>query len=262
MDAKPESWPISLDHRPQIATVARAVHDRGVSRYHLPKLWCLHLYDYRGELLVNGHSFPIRPRHVSVLPPGAHLEYRLDGPSIHLFAHFRLPSTRNKLLRVPVMTDLATDFASLYRDFEQAIGVFARWPVRTEVMVWNLLWTLVQRRSQPTTATARQHAAVDRVTELIERRLHEPLYGEELARTVDLSHHHLIRLFRSALGTTPQQYIRQRRVQRARQLLLHSTLPIKVIAAEVGIPDVHLLNKTLRQCLGRSPRQVRVSGED
>jgi len=232
VDTKPESWPVALDHRPEIATVTRAVHERGVTRYHLPKLWCLHLYDYRGELLVDGHSFPIRPRHASVLPPGARLEYRLDGPSIHLFALFRLPPARKRSLRIPVMTDLGADFAPLYRDLEQAIGVFARWPVRTEVMVWNLLWTLLQRRSQQTNQPARRHPAVDRVTELIERRLHEPLYGAELARTVELSHHHLVRLFRSTLGTTPQQYIRQRRVQRARQLLLHSTLPIKNIAAE------------------------------
>ncbi len=259
MHIKPESWPVALGQRPQIATVARAVHGQGVTRYHMPQLWCLHLYDYRSEVRVNDHLFPIRPRHASVWPPGTRLEYRLDGegPFIHLFAHFRLPPSRNKPFRIPVMTDLGADFAPLYRDFEQAIGVFARWPVRTEVMIWNLLWTLLQRRSQQTDETARHHPAVDRVAELIERRLHEPLYGADLARSVGLSHHHLVRLFRSTLGTTPQQYIRQRRVQRARQLLVHSTLPIKTIAAEVGIPDLHLFNKTVRKILGRAPREVR-----
>ena len=226
--------------------VARGVHEQGVSRYHLPKLWCMHLYDYRAEVLVNGHALPVR-----------RLEYRFEGPSIHLFALFRLPPTPKKPMHIPALTDLGADFARVYRDFEQSIGVFARWPVRTEVMVWNLLWTLMQRPAQQTNDPARHHPAVDRVTELIERRLHEPLYGAELARTVELSHHHLVRLFRSALGTTPQQYIRQRRAQRARQLLLHSTLPIKAIAAEVGIPDLHLFNKTLRKILGSPPRQVR-----
>jgi AraC family transcriptional regulator len=257
MNANPASWPIALEQRPKISTCARAVHQKGVSRYHLPKMWCLHLYDYRGELLVNGEALPIRPRQAGVLPPGVHLEYRLEGPSIHLFAHFSLLAAKESSLRVPVMEDLGGDFAAIYRDLEQAIGVFARWPVRTEVTVWNILWMLAQRHSQKTTQTQRRHPAVDRVAEIVERQLHEPLYGEELAREVNLSHHHLIRLFRSTLGTTLQSYIRQRRIQRARQLLLHSTLPIKTIAAEVGIPDIHLFNKTVRQVLGHSPRKVR-----
>lgn len=257
VNQSPVDWPIRLDHRPSIATLARAVHRKGVTRYHLPHLWCLHLYDYRAELLVNGALVPIRPRHASVLPPATDLEYRIEGPSIHLFAHFRLPPAEGSPLRVPVMEDLGGDFAVTYRDFEQAIGVFARWPVRTEVMVWNILWMLVQRHAQKAVCMDRRHPAVDRVAEIIERRLHEPLYGEELAKEVGLSHHHLIRLFRAALGITPQAYIRQRRMQRARQLLLHSTLPIKSIAAEVGIPDIHLFNKTVRQVLGKSPRGVR-----
>ena len=90
--------------------------------------------------------------------------------------------------------------------------------------------------------------------EIIESRLHEPLYGEELAREVDLSQHHLIRIFRKAVGTTPQHYIRQRRMHRAGHLLTHTTLPIKTIAHDVGIPDLHLFNKIVRQFFGKSPR--------
>jgi transcriptional regulator GlxA family with amidase domain len=46
-------------------------------------------------------------------------------------------------------------------------------------------------------------------------------------------------------------------VERARHLLLNSTLPIKVIAREVGIPDPHLFNKIIRRELGKAPREVR-----
>jgi len=40
-------------------------------------------------------------------------------------------------------------------------------------------------------------------------------------------------------------------------LLVYSTLPVKVIASEVGIPDLHLFNKTIRRELGHSPRAIR-----
>ena len=48
-------------------------------------------------------------------------------------------------------------------------------------------------------------------------------------------------------------------MERARYLLEHSTMPIKAIARDVGIPDLHLFNKTVRRELGKSPREVRKS---
>jgi len=68
---------------------------------------------------------------------------------------------------------------------------------------------------------------------------------------------HLTRLFHTTYGVTISAYIRQRRAERARHLLLHSTLPIKAIAAQVGIADLHLFNKTIRRVLHDSPRRVR-----
>lgn len=249
------TWPISLNQRPRVVAVGRGSHEKGVSRYHLPGLWCLHLYEYHADLLVDGEAYAIRPCSASVLPPGAHLEYRFRGTSSHVWAHFRLPPVKNSTFQAPLLEDLGHDFLTIYREYDRAVGLFPRWPVRTEVMVWNLLWLLVEKREKEN--QPKRSRVIDQVLDWIEHRLPEPLYGEELARKAGLSHHHLIRLFRAAIGTTPQNYIRQRRVQRARHLLVHSTLPIKAIAEEVGIPDLHLFNKTIRQALGDAPRKIR-----
>jgi transcriptional regulator GlxA family with amidase domain len=46
-------------------------------------------------------------------------------------------------------------------------------------------------------------------------------------------------------------------MERARHLLIASTLAIPAIAATVGIPDLQAFNKTCRKELGASPRAVR-----
>jgi transcriptional regulator GlxA family with amidase domain len=93
----------------------------------------------------------------------------------------------------------------------------------------------------------------------IEMRLHESLSVSEIARSAGVSYGYLSRLFQAAYGVTVVAYLRERRMKRARHLLLDSDLPIKAIAGSVGIADLHLFNKTIRRTFGCSPRQVRTA---
>jgi transcriptional regulator GlxA family with amidase domain len=72
-----------------------------------------------------------------------------------------------------------------------------------------------------------------------------------------VSHNHLTRLFHAETGQTVIAYIRQRRLTRARHLLVSSTLSIPAVAASVGIPDLQAFNKACRRELGGPPRAIR-----
>lgn len=58
-------------------------------------------------------------------------------------------------------------------------------------------------------------------------------------------------------GQTVIGYVRARRAQRARHLLRRSTLPIKTIAAQVGVPNLGQFNHLMRAQCGQSPRAIR-----
>jgi transcriptional regulator GlxA family with amidase domain len=79
----------------------------------------------------------------------------------------------------------------------------------------------------------------------------------DLARRVGVSTNHLIRLFRQQFGVPVAAYVRQQRVAQAKHLLKHTNLPVKHIAANVGIPNLQLFNKTLRRVAGVAPRALR-----
>ncbi|MGW2523919.1 helix-turn-helix transcriptional regulator [Streptomyces sp. NPDC001617] len=70
---------------------------------------------------------------------------------------------------------------------------------------------------------------------------------------------HLTRVFGAETGLTVVSYIRHRRLQRARHLLLSSALSVTAIAAAVGIADLQAFNKACRRELGASPRDVRAA---
>jgi AraC-like DNA-binding protein len=252
------TWQMPLKNVPQLVQAGRAVHGgkSKVEEYQLAELWCLHLYEYEGAFAIDGRDFAIRPGWVSVTPPNAKIVYWFRGESRHIFAHFRLPEGGD-LVAMPVMQDVGDAFDSLRSGMEQAAGWLPSQPRRASVRLWDVLWQLAGQPMAESEPHRRQHPALSRAVQEIELHMSEELHIPTLARKAEISHNHLTRLFRAQFGVTIEGYIRRRRVERALHLLEHTTLAVKSIAAEVGLPDLHFFNKTIRAGAGMSPREYR-----
>ena len=80
-----------------------------------------------------------------------------------------------------------------------------------------------------------------------------------MARKIGVSHNHLTQAFQRSFGCGVRQFIQRERVARACHLLTQSSLAIKSIALETGIPDLQYFNKLIRRATGLSPRAYRAS---
>jgi AraC family transcriptional regulator len=238
---------------PEVANVGLGVHgttsDRDVFR--LPDLWQLHVYRYSAELTVAGTVHPIRPGHVSLIPPATQVHYRYRGRSEHLYAHLRL-ALGGEPHTVPLMQDSGAEMPMLSSLMLQAIAAAPKAPARVAAEVWAVLWRVAEL-----TRTGAGHPAVAAAIAHIESHLAGPLAVPAVARAAGVSHNHLTRLFHAETGDTVVAYIRRRRLARARHLLRESTLSIPAVAAAVGIADLQAFNKACRRELGSSPRAVR-----
>jgi AraC-like DNA-binding protein len=259
---------LALDAPPEVVNAGVAVH--GATGPHevfrLPQLWQLHLYGYSGTLGLGGARHPIRPGHVSLVPPDTEAHFHYDAPrSEHLYAHFRLPGglldAREPVgageLRVPVMQDAGADAAALAGLLRQTIAANTRTPARAAAELWTLLWRAADLAGDPSARQPGPHPALRTALAHVEEHLAAPLTVPEIARAAGVSHAHLTRLFREGTGRTVVGYLRHRRVARARHLLVATTLSIPAIAATVGIPDLQAFNKSCRKELGASPRALR-----
>lgn len=101
------------------------------------------------------------------------------------------------------------------------------------------------------------HATLQKVAELMEANLEEPLSAVELAKLGGLSIRQIQRMFHETLGTTPTKYYLQLRLRRARALLTQSTMSITQIAVACGFHSVCHFSKTYRTMYGRSPKNER-----
>jgi AraC-like DNA-binding protein len=248
------TWRLPLGGLPEITMIGIGLHRPGEpARWRLADRWCLHLYRYHAALTVDGHALPVQPGFVGLTPPDTDIHYTFQGPSLHAYAHFRLPEVE-PVIAVPAMHDLGTGFAAAYASISDAIGWHATQPRRAEARLYDLLWGLTGHEP------ARGHPALERARHHIELCLAEPLDVAGIARVAGCSPPHLLRLFRRELATTVVGYIRARRVARAAAMLRATTMPIAMVAREVGIADLHAFNKAVKRELGLPPRAVRAGG--
>ena len=99
-----------------------------------------------------------------------------------------------------------------------------------------------------------------RVIEFIEAHLDQRLTLDELAVHAELSVPHFKVLFRETLGMPVHQYVVQRRVERARALLLQGRLNASQIALETGFAHQSHMAHWMGRLLGVTPRELVKSG--
>ena len=100
-----------------------------------------------------------------------------------------------------------------------------------------------------------------RVEELIESRLLGPVASSpslsQLAAEANLSLHHFAREFRRTTGVTPYAYMLRRRLERARHLVVHSSLPLAQVGLQSGFPSpAHFADRFQRE-MGVPPSVLR-----
>lgn len=256
---------LHLAEPPEVSSVGAGIH--GVRRprdvFRLPDLWQLHLYTYSADLTVSGTTYSVAPGYVSLTPAGAQVQFDYRGRSEHLYVHFR-PRVVGEPSYVPVVQDAGAAAPALSDLLRSALEASPSGSARVTAEVWTALWRIVELGSAVAEG-ASDHPAVAAVIAYVEANLAGPLTVPGLARMAGISHNHLTRLFHAQTGLTVIAYIRQRRLARARHLLVSSTLSIPAVAASVGIPDLQAFNKACRRELGGSPRAVRnavVGGAD
>lgn len=91
--------------------------------------------------------------------------------------------------------------------------------------------------------------------------LRSGLYGEidldQLAGEACLSKYHFLRLFRTTYGLSPYQYIQQLRLEKARDLLAHSPIPVSDIALLLGFDNSQSFSRLFYQRTGLYPTRYR-----
>lgn len=92
-----------------------------------------------------------------------------------------------------------------------------------------------------------------RARRLIDECYHLPLDLEQISSEACLSRFHFLRLFRRAFNKTPHQYLTQRRIERAKELLSSSGLTVTDVCFEVGFESLGSFSTLFHKHVGYPP---------
>jgi AraC-like DNA-binding protein len=93
----------------------------------------------------------------------------------------------------------------------------------------------------------------------IEKNLTGKINLPALAYSAGMSPFHFARTFRKSTGQTPGEYLRRRRMEHVRSLILSTPLPLRIIAKQNGFSDEYVLSKTFKKVMGVTPGSLRKS---
>jgi AraC family transcriptional regulator len=135
-------------------------------------------------------------------------------------------------------------------------------PLYLEGLTLAVASRLVAQHSSITKRNANRHEGLDgrrlkQVLSFIEDQLAEDLSLEKIAAVAGISASHLQTLFRASVGMPVHQYLIQRRVERAKTLLMQDGLSLAEIALAAGFAHQSHMARHMRRALGLSPQAMR-----
>ncbi|GIP23796.1 helix-turn-helix domain-containing protein [Paenibacillus sp. J22TS3] len=107
-----------------------------------------------------------------------------------------------------------------------------------------------------------RYAEIDHVLHYIRQNLHEPVHLSKLASHAGYSPYHFTRVFKERTGLSPLYYVSSLRLQKAKDLLLHTHLSIRDIALEIGQQSLGTFTSRFTSRVGLTPSQFRNSTID
>ena len=101
------------------------------------------------------------------------------------------------------------------------------------------------------------HERLCRARRFIDECYDLPLDLNEISKQACLSRYHFLRLFRDTFDTTPHQYLIQKRIEKAKELLRGRRLSVTDVCFEVGFESLGSFSSLFRKCVGDAPVNYR-----
>lgn len=221
----------------------------------------------RGELETPSGTYEVRPDEGMLLyPDERHAYHAVEEPwYVHWisFSGHTIPSMLHYLdmtgSGVYAVSDPATIAARIHKALSTLQSDYPLRGIDGSAIVYQLLLDLL--KFLQTDGGASRHGHIERIKpalDLIEREMHRPLSLDDLAARVGVSPQYFCDLFRSLTSHRPTEYINQRRIDRAKALLVGEPgTRIHDIARRVGFESDSYFAAVFRKFEGISPRRYR-----
>ena len=180
---------------------------------------------------------------------GRHFLVEIDSRSLEIVRDYGARLSEPVLLGGDSSLWLAN---RMYREFNERDDFSS---IALESIATELLIATSRRENQ--TAEPQAPSWLKKVKEFLRENFSEPPGLNELAKAVDVHPTHLARVFRQFERCTVGDYIREVRINYARQRMLGSNEPLVEIALAAGFADQTHFTRSFKRVTGMTPTEFR-----
>ena len=144
------------------------------------------------------------------------------------------------------------------RAFRAVVNEIPGYEFKTRAALSEMMYLLVTPATRAVPKKALRSAdRIKTMLQFVQTHYAEDLTVEQIAASASISPSECLRCFHDMIGTTPNQYLRGQRLQRAAELLCGTTLQVTAIAAQCGFEDSSYFARSFRQLYGCGPTEFR-----
>jgi len=168
-------------------------------------------------------------------------QWNIQLDEFFLFNNQSLASATNNIMRIAMddnsQKDIMADFA-------------------LKELLIRLMQT--QARSIVEKNIAKNKSRIGFAVDYIRKNLHQKLSIDSIAKLAYVSKSNFFKMFKDELGTSPNDFILQERINRAKELLA-GQISIKETAYQTGFSDTNYFTRVFKQLVGVTPKSYQTS---
>ena len=108
-------------------------------------------------------------------------------------------------------------------------------------------------RNPPASNAPEVFERLNRAKQFMDQSYDLPLDLQQISSHACLSRYHFLRLFRQAFNKTPHQYLVERRIEKAKELLSSDELRVTDVCFEVGFQSLGSFSTLFHKSVGHAP---------
>lgn len=223
-----------------------------------------YVYNGKGLLNLNKQIYPVQQNEVFVLPPNITTFYQADekDPWNYIWLHFDGAKAVEYLREAGVSRTQPVlhfqDDTGLRKCMEEILNNSSNelYCIGTLYRFFQELIVNSSRRAENKVQDARLNY-IKAIIDYISVKYYEPIHVQDFVDLCGLERSYLTRLFKSATGHSPQEYLLSYRMKMAKHLLKNPELAIEYVANSVGYTDPFTFSRSFKKHTGVSPTKYR-----
>lgn len=188
--------------------------------------------------------------HYKALEPWSISWIGLYGETIDKFIKILGVTPQNPIVHISVYNELYSVIEKIYKISKDI-------SLASKLTITGLIYEFFSILIQNSNLNAQKVNIIKTALRIIDYNYSSPIFVEQIAKRLSLNTSYFSRIFTVQVGISPKQYLLNKRMERAKELLTVTDVSIFEIANSVGYEDQLYFSRVFKNKIGLSPSDYR-----